>query len=460
MEAKPSIKPLSGGLPAFIVTWFGQVVSLVGSGLTSFALGVWVFERTGSPTLFAFIGLFAVLPKVIFSPFAGALADRFDRRKVMILADTGAGLSTLFIALMLFSSRLELWHIYLSAAASSLCGTLQWPAYTAAVTQLVPQKHLGRANGMNQFGRAAAEIFSPLLAGVLVMTIQLEGVILIDVATFVFAMLSLLMVRFPRLERAPAQDGLAAFKDDLTFGWRYILARGGLLNLLFFQVTVNFIWGMVGALIVPMILSFTSSDKLGAIITIAGTGMLIGSILMTAWGGPKRRIKGVITFELLSGICFILMGLRPEFWLVAVGVFGAHVTIAIVFGSNQALWQTKIEPKNQGRVFAAQQMFASLASPLAYLLAGPLAEVIFEPLMASSGAFSQELGPYLGSGEGRGIGLMFVLMGLVKIMVSVWGYLNPRIRLIEDELPDAVAANDLPPQCASAQPDDDIDQAD
>ena len=439
MKLKAKIRPFTGDMPTFLVTWLGQVVSLVGSGLTSFALGVWVFQRTSSPTLFALIGLFAVLPKVIFSPIAGALVDRFDRRKVMILADAGAGLSTLFIALLLSAGRLELWHIYLSAAASSLCGTIQWPAYTATVTQLVHKKHLGRANGMNQFGRAAAEIFSPLLAGVLVLTIQLEGVILIDVVTFIFAMLTLLLVRFPRLDTEPTSNDLATFKRDLTFGWVYILARRGLLNLLFFQAMVNFIWGMVGALIVPMILSFTTSDKLGAAITIAGTGMLTGSLLMTAWGGPKRRINGVITFEALSGISFMLMGLQPEFWLVAVGAFSAHITIAIVFGSNQALWQAKVEPGNQGRVFAAQQMIASAASPLAYLLAGPLAEKIFEPLMASGGALTHILSPLLGSGAGRGIGLMFVLMGLVKIMISVLAYLNPRVRLIEDESPDELA---------------------
>ena len=437
MKIKSEIKPLSGGMPVFLVTWFGQVVSLIGSGLTSFALGVWVFERTRSPIYFALIGFFAVLPKAIFSPVAGALVDRFDRRKVMILADVGAGLSTLFIAMMLFSARLELWHIYLSAAISAVCGAFQWPAYTASVTQLVPKAQLGRANGMNQFGRAAAEIFSPLMAGMLVLTIGLEGVILIDVSTFLLAVLTLSMVRFPRLPIKQTGLDLATFRQDLTFGWRYILTQKGLLNLLFFEVAVTFIWGMVGALIVPMVLYFTTSDKLGALITIAGTGMLTGSLLMTAWGGPKKRIHGVIFFELISGICFILMGLRPEFWLVALGAFGAHITIAIVFGSNQALWQTKVEPENQGRVFATQLMFASLASPLAYLLAGPLAEKIFEPWMALDSAFSNELSIYLGSGAGRGIGLMFVLMGLVKITVSVFGYLNPHVRRIEDEIPGA-----------------------
>jgi len=436
-------KPLTKGMPAFFVTWFGQVISLVGSGLTSFSLGVWVFERTGSPTQFALIGLFAVLPRVVFSPIAGAFVDRLDRRKVMILADAGAGLSTLFIAALLFGDRLELWQIYLAAAISSFFGTFQWPAYTATVTQLVPKKHLGRANGMNQFGRAAAEIFAPLLAGVLVLTIQLEGVILIDVATFIFAMLTLFLVRFPRLKIEPPKDKLATFKADLAFGWKYIVARKGLLNLLFFQSTVNFIWGMLGALIVPMILSFTTSDKLGSIITIAGTGLLTGSLLMTVWGGPKRRIIGILFFEMLSGFCFVLMGLRPEFFLVALGAFGAHITIAIVFGSNQALWQTKVEPENQGRVFATQQMFASIAAPLAYLLAGPLAEKFFEPLMISGSPLSLKLSEILGSGYGRGIGLMFVLMGLAKILVSVIGYLNPRVRFIEDELPDALTGSEI-----------------
>ena len=250
-------------------------------------------------------------------------------------------------------------------------------------------------------------------------------------------MLTLLIVRFPRLEMSVDHGNLPAFKRDLTFGWRYILARRGLLDLLIFQTILNFIWGMVGALVVPLVLSFTTSDQLGAVITVAGIGMLTGSMLMTAWGGPKRRINGVIFFEFFSGLCFMLMGFRPVFWLVALGAFGAHITIAVVFGSNQALWQTKVEAANQGRVFAAQQMFASAASPLAYLLAGPLAEKIFEPWMAAGGALSAQLSPLLGSGVGRGIGLMFVLMGLVKISVAVFGYLNPRVRFVEDTLPDA-----------------------
>jgi len=234
------------------------------------------------------------------------------------------------------------------------------------------------------------------------------------------------IVRFPKLAKPTGGNDLNRFKADLSFGWKYILKRKGLFNLLNFQMVINFIWSMLGALIIPMILSFTTADRLGAIITIAGTGMLSGSLLMTAWGGPKRRVWGILAFELLSGLCFILMGVRSNFWFIALGAFVAHFTITIVFGSNQALWQTKITPEHQSRVFATQQMLASAASPLVYVIAGPLAEIVFEPFLASPCELSQTLILLIGAGTGRGIGLMFLLMGLIKAVVSISGYLNPR----------------------------------
>jgi hypothetical protein len=292
---------------------------------------------------------------------------------------------------------------------------------------------------MVQFGQAAGEILAPALAGTLIQTIGLEGVILTDFATFIFAVLTLMLVRFPKPQsRGGSKSEKISLKEEMAFGWKYIGARPGLLGLLLFLAVVNFLWGMVGALIVPMILGFTTSDKLGLIISIAGLGMLVGSLVMSVWGGPQRRIKGVLGFEFLSGICFTLIGLRPVFWLTAMGAFGAHVTIAIVFGSNQAIWQSKVAPDVQGRVFAAQQMMAKAASPLAYLLAGPLADRLFEPLLASKGLLAGSIGQVIGSGPGRGIGLLFILMGVIKMGVTAAGYAHPRIRLVEDELPDAI----------------------
>ena len=426
-------------LTGFTVVWLGQCVSIIGSGLTSFALGVWIFEQTGSATQFALIGLFAVLPRVILSPLAGTIVDRWDRRRAMIVSDAGAGFSTLVLVLLLFANRLEIWHIYLIVGTSAAFSTVQWPAYTAATTSLVSKENLGRANGMIQFGQAAAEILAPALAGILVQTIRLEGVILTDFATFAFATITLLLVRFPKPQRSTTGESESiSLKQEITFGWRYISARQGLLGLLVFFAVINFLWGMVGALITPMILGFTTSDMLGAIISIAGAGMLAGSLVMSIWGGLKRRINGVLYFEFLSGICFLLIGLRPSFWLTALGAFGAHVTIAMVYGSNQAIWQSKIAPDVQGRVFATQQMIAKAASPLAYLLAGPLADNVFEPLLAPTGLLAGNIGQIIGFGPGRGIGLLFLAMGIIKMAVTVIGYAHPRIRFVEDELPDAI----------------------
>jgi MFS family permease len=357
----------------------------------------------------------------------------------MIISDVGAGISTLLVAGLLLTGQLKMWHIYALAGVSAAFGTLQWPAFTATTSLLVSKESLGRANGLLQFGQAASEILAPALAGVLVGAIKLEGVILIDAATFVFAVVMLLAVRLPRprVEEEKALDR-EPFWRGLSFGWRYISARAGLVGLLIFAAVVNFLWGMVAALLTPMVLGWAPSDILGAIISIAGVGMLTGSLVMSTWGGPRRRINAVLAFELLSGLCFMLMGLRPSFWLVAAGAFGAHVTIAIVQSSNQAIWQSKVEPQVQGRVFATQQMVARSTAPVAFVLAGLLADRVFNPLLHRGGPLATTLGPLLGIGPSRGIGLMFILMGAIKVLASVAGRLSPRIRNVEAEVPEAV----------------------
>lgn len=424
----------------FTIVWFGQLISLVGSGMTSFALGLWVYQQSGSVTQFALINLAAVLPRILISPLAGALVDRWDRRKVMALSDSLAGLTTLGVALLYASGRIELWHIYMAVGLGAVFNTFQWPAFMAAMTLLVPKDKLGRANGMLTLNQAAAEILSPLSAGALILTIELSGILLIDFATFLFAAATLLLTRFPSPDTpSPGAviPGRSVWQESLD-GLKYIAKRKGLLGLVVFTGVVFFLWGMVGALIVPMILGFTTEDILGVILSIAGVGMLSGGLVMSAWGGPSRKVYGVVGAEMFSGLCFILIGLKPIPAMVAAGAFLAHTTIAIVQGSNQAIWQIKVPPEIQGRVFGAEQMVTRSTAPLAYLLAGPLADKIFEPMLAVDGILADSLGQLVGVGIGRGIGLMFVLMGLVKIGVAVWGFTNPHIREIEGNLSDAV----------------------
>ncbi len=424
-----SSAPPQGGDRRIYVVWAGQLVSLLGSGLTSFALGLWVYQQTGSVTPYAMIALCTVVPRLLLSPLAGIVVDRWNRRWVMILSDAGAALGTLVLALLLWGGHVSIWYIYLITLLNAACGAFQAPAYASAIPLFVPKEEYGRINGLVQLAQAAADIVTPALSGLLLVRIQLQGILWIDWATFLFAATTLLFIRFP--ERAAKPVERPPLRRDALFGWRYIAARPGLSGLLLFLVVSNFLWGLVGALVVPMVAAFASPQMLGAVVSIAGGGMLAGSLAMGVWGRRRRYIYSLLGFELLSGVSFLLMGLRPAVALVAVGAFLAHATIAVTYGSNQAIWQSQVPLEAQGRVLSTQQMLAKVATPIAYLLAGPLAERVFEPLLSPQGTLAGSVGAVIGVGTGRGIGLIFLAMGLLKIVVALGGWLSPAVREVE-----------------------------
>ncbi|MEG3972229.1 MULTISPECIES: MFS transporter [unclassified Microcoleus] len=231
MRSLKNLRIIKDEIGVFLIVWFGQLISLIGSSLTSFALGVWVYQRTGSVTQFSLILLSAMLPSILISPVAGALVDRWNRRWCMILSDSGAGITTVAMALLLATGNLEIWHIYLAVSLSSVCKAFQLPAYTASTSLLVPKEHLPRASGMVQSGEACAQLISPLLAGFLLGIVQLEGVILIDFATFLFALTTLLFVRFPDAKTAAVPvDGKASLWREAVEGCTYIFVRPGLFS--------------------------------------------------------------------------------------------------------------------------------------------------------------------------------------------------------------------------------------
>nr|QEO74494.1 major facilitator transporter [uncultured bacterium] len=442
-----SNRSLTGGMKVFFLILVGQFVSLTGSGMTGFALGVWVYQRTGSVTRFALVSFFASLPGILISPVAGALVDRYDRRRMMILSDVGAGFCTLAMALLLWSARLEMWLIYLFVALSSAFVAFQWPAHSAAITLLVPKGQLGRASGMVQTAQAAAQIIAPLLAGVLIVRPGVLGIMLIDVATFLFALFTLLAVRVPAPPEGAWEEGApkGSLRREALYGWTYIRARPGLSGLLRFFFLTNFLMSLALVLISPMVLSFSTPVVLGVVLTFAGVGMLAGGVLMSVWGGPRRRIHGVLGFSAFQALFMIVGGLRPSAALVAVAAFGFLFANAFVTGSSQALWQSKVAPDVQGRVFAVRRMAAWAAMPLAYLVAGPLADRVLAPLLAPGGALAGSVGRLIGVGAGRGIAFLFIVSGLLTLLLVLASYLHPRVRMVEDELPDALPEEDAKP---------------
>lgn len=431
--------PLQAGLlptlRVFLIVAAGQFVSLVGSGLTGFALGVWVYLQTGSVTQFALISVFAMLPGIIFSPLAGAVIDRSDRRKVMIFSDLGAGLGTLALTLLLWTGQLEIWLIYVILTWTSICNTFQRPAYASAIPQLVPKRYLWQANGIVQMTEAGSQVLAPIVAAALVVTIGLYGVILIDFVTFLFAITTLLLVRFPNSLPWQRKEPLM---QEIVNGWRYITSHRGMVGLLLHAAATNVLLAIMTVLITPLVLqSLDSTTTLGSVMAVGGAGMLVGGLAMSVWGGPKRLMSGLLGFSVLSGLCIMLIGVQPSLPFIALGFFGFTLTLALSNGCYTALIQTKVPHLLHGRVFALNQMIAFSTMPLGFALAGPLSDQIFGPLLMPGGLLADNVGRFIGVGAGRGIGLLFIVVGFLTVLVTLVGYVYPRLWRLEDEIPDA-----------------------
>jgi len=433
-------KRASHGMRLFTWIWFGQLISTLGSGLGSFALGVWLFQSTQSATRFTLLAFLASVTALVLSPFAGVMVDRWDRRRVMILSDCGAGSMTLLMASLFHSGRMEAWHTYPIVMTIAGLSAFQGPAFGASVRLLVPRNQLVRASGMAQTSSAISRIVGPLLAGGLVGAIGYQGVLLIDFATFLFAVSILIAVRIPtppgRPEGAPAERG--SLLRDSVQGWTYIRERPGLMSLLVLFAITNFSVGIIQVLLTPMILSFGSAADLGTVNSAGAAGALLGSLGLSVWGGPRNRIGGLFLFFLLQGVFLIVGGLRASVPLIAFAAFICMLTGPVINGCSQAIWQSKVATGIQGRVFAMRQMIAFSSLPLAYLVSGPLADHVFTPLLKPGGVLAGSVGRLIGVGEGRGVALLFIVLGVLLIASLLLSFANPRLRSVERDLPDAL----------------------
>ena len=429
------------GMRTFITIWLGQLTSMIGSGLIGFALGVWVYAQTGQATPFALTALFSTLPRILLSPLAGALSDRWNRKKIMLISDSLSGVVTLVTAYLLLTEGMQVWMVYAISFFESVFASFQQPAYSASIVMLVPKNQLTRANSMVQMGQAIETILTPLLAGALVGTIGMRGIIIIDLVTYLVALATLIFVRIP--QPAPASEeasGKSSIFKDIAFGWQYLAERKGLLGLLLYFAAVNFFLNMPGVLVGPLVLSFSYAGGLGVAQTVMGAGMLVGSLLMSVWGGPKKhKINAVIGFIALAAVGSLVAGSQASLFAVSAGMFILMTFIPFASGPSSAIFAAKVAPDVQGRVFATRSMIAQSMMPLAFVLSGVLADHLFNPLLVEGGALAETfVGRWIGVGESRGIGLMLITSGLVLLATSLIAYANPHIRNVETEIPDAV----------------------
>lgn len=423
----------------FLIIWVGQFVSILGSGLTSFGLAVWIFDQTQKATPLVFTLLFGSIPRILLSPVAGSLADRWNRRFIMILSDTLNAVATLGVLLLFTFGDVKIWHIYSFALLTSVFSAFQGPAYSASIVMMVPKKHLARANGFIQLSQALDGLITPVIAGILFVAIGLSGIMVIDFVSFFFAVGALLFVRIPQPKLKADSGGLRAnFVKDTKFGWNYLRQRPGLMGLLWYFAITNFCLNFAAVLMTPAVLTFDDARVLGMVQMVFGSGMLVGSIVMSSWGGPqKARIPAVITFIGLGATGLIIAGIYPASISIAVGMFVLLFFVPLASGVSSAVFQSKVEPEVQGRVFGIRSLISQSAMPLAFLTAGPLADYVFEPAFQDGGFLASSwFGSFCGSGPGRGIDLMFITAGIVLVVITLLVFANPRIRRLEDELPD------------------------
>ncbi|MFI7694540.1 amino acid adenylation domain-containing protein [Nonomuraea sp. NPDC049655] len=422
----PVRPPDRTGLRSFYTVAGGQFVSAVGNALSAFALGIWAYQRSGEILDLALVTMLAQIPAVLLTPLGGALADRVDRRRIMLACDALSGLAMGALVLLMATGRLELWNVCLIVAVTSMVTAFHQPAYLAAIAQLVPKPYLPQANAMANLGFGAGNVVAPLAGGALIGLFGLSAVISIDVATFAIGVGTLLAVRFPNRLFHRREE---SFRAALSGGWRFIRRRRPLLVMAVFFAVVNFCTALMWVLITPIVLSIGSSADLGVVTAAGGLGVAVGTGVILVWGGSRRRATGMIAFVIGSGVGVVLMGAWPVVGLVAVGLFVRLACMSIGNAHWLSVIQTKVGPDLQGRVLAVNVMLATAMQPLGFLSAGPLAEWA-EPLT---------------SRPGGGAAAVLLASG---VLLVIWGLLGLRHRPlhhIEDLIPDAA-----PPSEAAA----------
>ena len=432
----------------FHVVWAGQAVSLIGSSVTAFAAGIWVYDRTDSPAAFTFLVLAATLPGIVLLPLAGALVDRWDRRRAMLLSDAGTAAVTLVALILVSAGLFALWQVYVVAVLLSVFKAVQWPACSALVVEIGPREHLTKANGRVGLAEALGEVLGAVVAGSLYGVLGLRGLLLLDVVTFTAA-LGTMLWSLRRMPPPPARDRAAPLTGELTAGWRYIRARPGLSGLLLFFAVHNFGMQWVIVLVPPLVLSLSGAAAYGIVEAVGWAGMVLGGAVISVTREPRHRVRAVLTVATVQAVLVVAMGAGHAVWTAAAGMFGILAGYAVTNAVTATLWQRKTPQEVQGRVFAVRRMIAWSAQPLAYATAGPLAQYAATPLVEPGGPLAGTLGRLTGGGTAGGIALVFLAAAPLLLGIVAFTALRPRVRLLERELPDApapVVAADAPPQ--------------
>ena len=402
----------------FIIVWIGQLVSSIGGGLTAFTLGVYAYEKTQTATSFALVTLFSFLPSILLRPIGGVLADHFDRRVMMIIGDIGSATGVAFIWFLLkYQGNIELWQIYLGVSISSIFLALQSPAYKASITDLLTEEQFAKASGLVQLASSAQYLVSPIVAGFLLSMTSIENILILDILTFIFAALAVVAIKKEASKSHSDSPHLSLFKD-LKEGWEVIVCNQGVLTLILIISLVTFYIGFLQTLLGPMILSFSTPQTLGTILSTSALGM-IGTSLYIGIRKVSTDYVRMLSYGLIgAGVFFALMGLSTNVYVITLNGFLFFCALPFINTSTDVLIRKSIPNEKQGRVWGIIGVLSQIGFIVAYGVAGYLADRIFNPLLVEGGILTSTIGQIIGVGNGRGIGLLFIFSGLLVVLIG------------------------------------------
>jgi len=423
----------------FMILWAGDFYANIASGLTAFALAIYMFEMTGTATSVALTTLFAFLPSLLLNPLSGVLADRFDRRLLMLVGDGCSAFGLLYILLCVMSGDVREWQVYLGVGISSVFVALIEPSFKATITDLLTTEQFAKASGLVQIAGSSKFLFSPFIAGFLLTVTDIRTILIIDITTILITLpITALIKKWlgnTRTERA--EQG---FFRDFADGWRTLSSNKGLLWMILLISLVTFYVGFLQTLYAPMMLTITDAKTLGVVESLSAVGMLVSSILLGTLTITRKYVNQLVVGLAFAGAFIALLGATVNIVIIAVCGFMFFAALPFINTSADVLTRANIPDDKQGRAWGLIGVLSQLGFIAAYAVSGVLADKIFNPLLSERGALASTVGRVIGAGDGRGIGLLLIVSGVLLVASAcVMGRIRS-IRALEGALEGALAA--------------------
>ncbi len=425
-------------LKNFFLLWFGQSLSQLGSSMTSFALIIWAYKQQGTVMSIALLSVFSYLPCILISLFAGAVIDRFQKKKIMLICDTIAAMCTICAFTAISFGILQVWHLYFINAISGVMNAFQSPVSKVVITLIVPKEHYINVSGLRSLSDSIISVFNPVLATTIISFFGISTVFVIDLMTFFVAFLSLLLlVKIPK-SITPEMNNFTESNliNESLQGFNYLKKNIGFLYLMLFMAGINFLAAMAFFSVLPvMVLSRSSGNEqiLGLVNSAIGVGGIVGSLLVSIIKPTNNKVKMIFVSVALSFLlCDIFLGVgrNPYIWVLA--AFAGNLPIPFLNAAENSLLQLKIPTDILGRIFSIRGSIQFITLPIGYLAGGFLADKVFEPLMSNSTKAQSLLGHIVGSGKGSGMAVIFVITGILGFTLSIISYKNKFIRELDN----------------------------